>query len=66
MVCIPLTEAYKVVGPDRIIASSDQGLWLGGSPVANMRQYIIWMLFLGIPDKDIEKMVKTNARELLY
>lgn len=59
-------EAYRVVGPDKIAVSSDQGLWLGGSPVANIRQFIAWALFRGIPDRDVEKMVKNNARELLY
>ena len=30
------------------------------------RAYITGMLTRGIPDKDVEKMVKTNAKKLWY
>ncbi len=59
-------ETYKLIGPDRIIASSDVG-WRGSvPPVPTMRAYITGMLLHDIPDKDVEKMVKTNPRKLLY
>ncbi len=59
-------ETYKLVGPDRIICGSDNGCFEFFTPVEAFRTYITGMLTHDIPDKDVEKMVKTNARELLY
>jgi len=59
-------EAYELVGPDRMIASSDNGCFEFLTPVVAMRAYITGMLTHGIPDNDVEKMIKTNPRELLY
>jgi len=59
-------ETYKLVGPDKIICGSDNGEFDFYTPVVAFRAYITGMLTHGIPDKDVEKMVKTNARRLLY
>jgi hypothetical protein len=59
-------EAYNLIGPDRMIASTDAGYFASASAVEGMRAYISGMLLHHIPEKDIEKMVKTNPRELLY
>ncbi len=59
-------ETYKLIGPDRIICGSDNGCFEFYPPVVAFRAYITGMLTRGIPDQDVEKMVKTNARKLLY
>jgi hypothetical protein len=59
-------HVYKAVGPDRIIASTDLGHFESLSPVEGMRVYITGMLVRGIPEKDVEKMVKHNPTMLLY
>ena len=59
-------EVYKVVGADKIIASTDNGYFEFFTPVVAMRAYITGMLTRGIPDSDVEKMVKTNPKRLLY
>ena len=59
-------DAYKVVGADHIVIGTDQGNFRGFRPVAAMRHFITQMLHRGILDTDVEKMVKTNARNLLY
>jgi len=59
-------QATKVVGCDRIIAGTDCGHFASPSPVESMRLFITGMLMRDIPEKDIEKMVKTNPDKLLY
>lgn len=59
-------QVYKMVGPDRIIACTDAGIFMSPSPVEAMRLYITGMLVRDVPDKDVEKMVKLNASSLLY
>ncbi len=59
-------EATKVVGCDRLIAGTDCGHFVFPSPVDAMRLFITEMLLHGIPDKDVEKMVKINPSALLY
>jgi len=59
-------EAVKVVGCDRIVIGTDCGHFAFPAPLDAMRLFITGMLMRGIPDKDVEKMVKTNASELLY
>lgn len=53
-------------GPDRIIAATDTGIFMSPSPLEAMRLYITGMLVREIPDRDVEKMVKTNPSHLLY
>ena len=59
-------EAVKVVGCDRIVIGTDCGHFAFPAPVEAMRLFITGMLMRGIPDNDVEKMVKTNPSELLY
>lgn len=59
-------EAVKIVGVDRIIASTDSGHYKFARPVDSLRLYITGMLEHGVSDKDVEKMVKTNPGNLLY
>jgi predicted metal-dependent TIM-barrel fold hydrolase len=59
-------EAVKVVGPDRIVIGSDCGHFAFPAPVEAMRLFITGMLMRGIPEEDVEKMVKTNPCNLLY
>ncbi len=59
-------KTYNLVGPDRLIASSDNGGFEYLTPVVAMRAFITGMLIRDIPDKDVEKMIKTNPRELFY
>ena len=59
-------QVYQTVGPDRIIASTDCGIFMSPSPLEAMRLYITGMLVRDVPDKDVEKMVKTNPSNLLY
>ena len=58
-------EAVKVVGCDRIVIGSDCGHFAFPAPVEAMRLFITGMLMRGIPDRDVEKMVKTNPSDLL-
>jgi len=59
-------EAYKVVGCDKLIVASDNGIFDSFPPVAAFRHYVTGLLTRGIPDNDIEKMIKVNPSELLY
>jgi predicted TIM-barrel fold metal-dependent hydrolase len=59
-------QVYQTVGPDRIIAGTDSGIFMSPSPLESMRLYITGMLVRDVPEKDVEKMVKTNASTLLY
>ena len=59
-------EAVKIVGCGHIVIGTDCGHFAFPSPLEAMRLFITGMLTRGIPDKDVEKMVKANARNLLY
>jgi hypothetical protein len=59
-------EIVNVVGCDRIVIGTDCGSFAYPSPSEAMRLFITGMLFRGIPDHDVEKMVKLNPGELLY
>lgn len=59
-------QAVKEIGCDKIIASTDSGNYQFSAPVDLLRVFITGMLDRGIPDKDVEKMVKTNPQNLLY
>lgn len=59
-------KAYELIGPDRMIASTDSGTVTRPNPVIGMRGYITEMIMHGIPEKDIVKMIKTNPKRLLY
>ena len=59
-------EFIKVVGADHIVIASDCGHFQSPSPVQGLRLMITELLIAGIPDKDVEKMVKTNPATLVY
>jgi len=59
-------QAVKVVGVNHLICGTDCGHFAAPVPVDSMRVFITGMLTRGIPAKDVEKMVKTNAGNLLY
>jgi len=56
----------KAVGAENIVLAADGGLPQAVSPVEGMRMLITMLLNSGIPDRDIELMVKTNPARLLY
>jgi microsomal dipeptidase-like Zn-dependent dipeptidase len=60
------SEAVKVVGCDHIVIGTDCGHFAFPALLEAMRLFITGMLTRGIPDKNVEKMLKTNARNLLY
>jgi predicted metal-dependent TIM-barrel fold hydrolase len=74
--CWSLTEALfdaelalrtiNEVGSDYLVAGTDVGFFIEDRPVEAMRRFVTWMLVSGIPDKTVERIVKLNARELLY
>jgi predicted metal-dependent TIM-barrel fold hydrolase len=59
-------EAVKTVRSDRIVIGTDCGSFAYLAPVEALRLFITGMLMRGIPDEDVEKMVKTNPSQLLY
>ncbi len=59
-------QAVKEIGCEKIIAATDSGNYQFSSPVDLLRVFITGMLDRGISDKDVETMVKTNPRNLLY
>lgn len=56
----------KAVGAENIVIASDGGHPELPSPVEGMRLLISKLLNAGIPDRDIEIMIKTNPAKLLY
>lgn len=59
-------EVIKEVGADHIILASDCGSWAFPPPATQYRSLIIRLLQSGVPEADIEKMVKINARNLIF
>ena len=59
-------EAIRVVGCDHIVIGTDCGHFAFPTPLEALRLFITGMLTRGIPDADVEKMVKSNALKLLY
>lgn len=59
-------DIIKTVGPDHIVIASDCGHFEFPAPVEGLRMIITALLVHGIPDKDVEKMVKINPAKLLY
>jgi predicted TIM-barrel fold metal-dependent hydrolase len=60
-----LADSIKSTGADRCIMSSDFGQYFHPSAPEGLRLFIGTMLRKGIPEKDIEIMVKTNPAKLL-
>ena len=59
-------DIIRVVGPEHIVIASDCGHFQMSPPVAGLRLMITQLLIAGVPDKDVEKMVKTNPATLVY
>jgi predicted metal-dependent TIM-barrel fold hydrolase len=59
-------KAVNIVVSDRIVIGTDCGSFAYPAPIEAMRLFITGMLMRGIPDKEVEKMVKTNPTQLLY
>lgn len=59
-------EAISAVGPDHIVFGSDTGNFSSLLPTESMRMLITGLLLAGVPDDDVEKIVKTNPAALLY
>ena len=59
-------EFIRVVGPEHIVIASDCGHFEFAPPVHGLRLMITELLLHGIPDKDVERMVKTNPATLVY
>lgn len=59
-------EAISTVGVDHIVFGSDTGSFSSLIPTESIRMLITGLLIAGVPDKDIEKIVKLNPEALLY
>ena len=59
-------EFIRKVGPEHIVIASDCGHFEFSPPVQGLRLIITELLLRGIPDKDVERMVKTNPATLVY
>jgi len=58
-------QAVTELGCDNIIASTDSHYQFA-TPIELFRIFISGMIHRGISDRDIEKMVKINASNLIY
>ncbi len=59
-------DIIKVVGAENIVIGSDCGHFHNPAPVEGLRLLITELLMAGVPDKDVELMVKTNPARLVY
>ncbi len=60
-----VVEMIRQVGPERCVLATDLGRINYPSPVEGMRTFLAILLLAGIPEKDIERMVKLNPAYLL-
>jgi hypothetical protein len=60
-----VADIIRQIGADHCIMATDFGRYALPTPVEGLREFITCMLDLGIPPKDIRKMVKTNPEQLL-
>jgi predicted TIM-barrel fold metal-dependent hydrolase len=60
-----VADIIRQIGADPCIMATDFGRYALPTPVEGLREFITCMLDLGIPSKDIRKMVKTNPERLL-
>lgn len=58
--------AVKEVGADHFILATDLGNWIFPPPVATFKRFLGLCIDFGIPEADVEKMAKTNARNLIF
>lgn len=57
--------SIKAIGPERCVVTSDFGQWMNPSPAEGMRMAIAAFLDTGIEPYEVEKLVKSNPRELV-
>lgn len=61
-----MLQIIREVDTRYLVAGTDAGAFIVTKPVESMRRFITWMLHFGIPDETVEKIVKINAKKLLY
>ncbi|MHB1126650.1 MAG: DUF6282 family protein [Bacillota bacterium] len=61
-----IIEAYKEIGPDRIVLGTDLGNWRVPPPAVNYKIYLGLLLERGVPETDLVKMSKNNAERLIF
>ena len=59
-------EAIKKVGADHFVIASDLGNWRKPDPIDFWKITIGLLLENGIPEADVEKMVRINAEKLIW
>lgn len=59
-------EAINKIGADHFVLGSDSGRWDAPPPIPLYRIMVTKLLLRGIPDTDIEKMVRLNAEKLIW
>ena len=59
-------QIIKELGPDSIVLGTDLGNFKWPPPVESFRRYLALLLYQGVPDKDVEKMAKINAQNLIF
>ena len=55
-------QVYQTVGPDRIIAGTDSGIFMSPSPLELMRLYVTGMLVRDVPERDVETALHASRR----
>jgi hypothetical protein len=60
-----VADTIRQIGADHCIMATDFGRYALPTPVEGLREFITCMLDLGVPAKDVRKMVKTNPERLL-
>lgn len=60
-----VAEQVAELGPDKVILSSDFGVYTLPSPVEGMRSFVACMLDLGISEADVTRMIRDNPAALL-
>ena len=58
-------ETIKEVGADHFVLGTDAGNWIFPPPAAVLRIFLGRLLSSGIPEADVEKMVKINPQKLI-
>ncbi len=67
--CNPWDEfvaAVKEVGAEHFILGTDLGNWVFPPPVASFKLFLSLCVDYGIPEADVEKMAKINAKNLIF
>jgi hypothetical protein len=60
-----ITHAIKEIGPERTILSTDLGQGYNPHPIEGMRQFVRTLLYAGLQQADVDRMLKRNPAELL-